>query len=40
MTQLLGHRGEPVDEILDVLERFLGSQRPCVMAVAVTADGT
>ncbi|HUB21850.1 MAG TPA: hypothetical protein VMA97_05525 [Streptosporangiaceae bacterium] len=38
MAKLLGHGRELVDEILDVLERFLRSQRSCVMAIAATAD--
>jgi hypothetical protein len=36
MAELLGDRRELVDEVLDVLERLLRSERPRLMALTVT----
>jgi hypothetical protein len=39
VAQLLGDRRELVDDLLDVLEGFLRSQRPCPVATAVITNG-
>jgi len=40
MAELLVHGGELVDDVLDVLDRFLGSWRPRQLVVAKADGGT